>query len=138
MSIEALTIHLPEGLYQRLQRRARESQRSLEAELLDVLSNAVRADESLPETLAINLAHLDRMTDAELWQAARMRQPKREAAQLERLHLKRQRNEGLSEAEAGVLEELVGKYERLMLVRARAAALLKERGHDPADLAAEP
>jgi hypothetical protein len=48
---------------------------------------------------------------------------------MEDLHLKRQR-EGLTDAEAKTLDGLVRQYERTMLVRAQAAALLKARGHD--------
>ena len=74
------------------------------------------------------------MDDAELWQAARTRLSEEASAQLEDLHFKRQR-EGLSESEARMLAELVGHYERSMLIRARAAALLKLRGHDLSGLA---
>ena len=129
MSTQTLTLHLPDQLYARLQQRAQESNRTLEAELLEVLSTAVPADESLPHPLAEDVARLDDMDDAELWQAARSRLSEEASAQLEDLHFERQR-EGLSESEARTLAELVGQYERSMLIRARAAALLKLRGHD--------
>ena len=137
MSTQTLTLHLPDGLYARLQQRARESHRTLEAELLELLSSAVPGHQDLPNSLSADLAQLDTMDDAELWRAARSRRSKKAAAQLEALHLKRQ-SEGLSESEAQALAELVGQYERSMLIRARAAALLKERGHDLSDLAATP
>jgi hypothetical protein len=111
------------------------SARTLEAELLEVLSTAVPADESLPHSLAEELARLDMMSDTDLWQAARSRLSNEEADQLEVLHIKRQ-NEGLSESEIRTLAELVGQYERSMLIRARAAALLKQRGHDVSGLTA--
>ncbi len=66
MSIQALTIQLPDGLYSRLQRRAEASHRTLEAELLEVLTNAVSGDEVLSPSLSLDLAHLKAMTDAEL------------------------------------------------------------------------
>ena len=137
MSTQTLTLHLPDGLYARLQQRARESHRTLEAELLELLSSAVPGDQDLPNSLSADLAQLDTMDDAELWRAARSKLSKKAAAQLEALHVKRQ-SEGLSESEAQVLAELVGQYERSMLIRARAAALLKERGHDLSGLAAGP
>ena len=55
------------------------------------------------------------MDDAELWQAARSRLSEEASAQLEDLHFKRQR-EGLTEAEGRTLAELVGQYERSMLI----------------------
>jgi hypothetical protein len=57
------------------------------------------------------------------------------AAELEALHLKRQR-EGLTDVETQTLARLVRQYERAMLVRAQAAALLKQRGYDVAELIA--
>ncbi len=136
MSTQTLTLHLPDPLYTRLQQRARQFNRTLEAELLEVLNTAVQADESLPQPLAEDVARLDNMDDAALWQAARSRLSKKEAAQLEVLHLKRQKV-GISESEASALAELVQRYERSMLVRAQAAALLKQRGCDLSGLAAK-
>jgi hypothetical protein len=81
------------------------------------------------------VARLDDMDDAALWQAARSRLSAEASAQLEVLHIKRQRK-GLSETEARTLAELVQQYERSMLIRARAAAILKLRGHDLSGLAA--
>ena len=135
MATQTLTLHLPDRLYARLQQRAQKSNRTLEAELLEVLSTAVPADESLPHPLAEEVARLDDMDDAALWQAARSRLSAEKSAQLEVLHIKRQRK-GLSETEARTLAELVQQYERSMLIRARAAAILKLRGHDLSGLAA--
>jgi plasmid stability protein len=134
MSTQTLTLHLPDPLYARLQERARQFNRTLEAELLEVLNAAVPVEESLPDSLAEDVARLDGMDEPELWQAARSRLTKREATRLEVLHLKRQK-EGLSESEASDLAELVRQYERSMLIRARAAALLKQRGCDLSGLA---
>jgi hypothetical protein len=58
-----------------------------------------------------------------------------QADQLEVLHVKRQK-EGLSESESGTLAEPVERYERSMLIFARAAALWKQRGHDVSGLVA--
>jgi hypothetical protein len=55
---------------------------------------------------------------------------------MEQLHLKRQR-QGLTGSEAEALAGLVRHYERAMLVRAQAAALLKERSYDVAELLAK-
>src|SRR5262245_18383358 len=136
MPTQTLTLHLPDGLYSRLRQSAQESHRSLEAELLDVLSNAVPGHDALPHSLSVELAQLDTMDDAELWRAAKSRPTSKAAAQLEALHMKRQK-EDLSESEAHALAVLVDQYERSMLIRARAAAILKTRGHDLSGLAPE-
>jgi len=137
MSTQTLTLHLPDRLYARLQQRAQQSNRTLEAELLEVLSTAVPADEGLPHPLAEEVAALDDMDDAALWQAARSRLPAKASAQLEALHGKRQRDR-LSETETRKLAVLVSQYERSMLIRERAAAILKLRGHDLSVLAETP
>ena len=77
------------------------------------------------------LALLD---DDALWRVARSHMPEDLAEQLESLHLKRQRD-GFTDAEAQQVAEFVRQYERTMLLRAQATAVLKERGHDISQLA---
>ena len=83
MSTQTLTLHLPDRLYARLQQRSQQSNRTLEAELLEVLSTAVPADESLPHPLAEEVSRLDDLDDAALWQAARSRLSAEKSTQLE-------------------------------------------------------
>ena len=92
------------------------------------------ADE-LPPDLAEAISPLALLDDEALWRAARSHLPAEASSQMEKLHLKRQR-EGLSEAEQQTLAGLVRQYERAMLVRAQAAALLKQRGYDVSELIA--
>jgi hypothetical protein len=73
------------------------------------------------------------LSDDALWATARNRLPQEISMQLEQLNHKQQR-EGLTEVEAGTLEQLVQEYERMMLLRAQAAVLLKERGYDISNL----
>lgn len=49
--------------------------------------------------------------------------------ELEALHRK-QRDEGLSQEEDAARARLIQEYEQTMLIRAQAARLLKDRGHD--------
>ena len=133
MSVQPITLNLPSALYARLQRRAAQSRRSIEAELLDVVAAAVPVADELPADLSEALSPLALLDDHALERAARSHLAPEAAAQLEELHLKRQR-EGLSESEAQTLAGLVRQYERAMLVRAQAAALLKQRGHNVPDL----
>ena len=55
--------------------------------------------------------------------------PNEAAARFAELNSKQQR-EGLTDEELKTLDSLRRGYERVMVVRAEAAALLKERGHD--------
>jgi plasmid stability protein len=135
--MHTVTLNVPEDLYSRISEQAQRSQRSVEAELISVLSTAVTGVYDLPPDLADAVAGLDCLNDADLWQAARGRLPDRVSAELESLHAKSQRN-GLTEAESQRSDELSLEYDRSMLVRARAAALLKERGHDVTSLLGRP
>lgn len=133
MATRSLTIEIPEVLFDRLQQRAMRSQRSVQAEVLDALTTAVDDGDALPDDLAHELARLSLLDDPALWRTARMRLPAGAVHELESLHAKRGQA-GLSPAEADRLTELLHEYDRIMLVRAQAAALLRSRGHDVQDL----
>ena len=135
MTVHSVTLDLPGTLYSRVEQRAARTQRSVEEELLDVLTSALPASEDLPADLAAALAPLALLDDAALWRAAQSHLPADAAARLEALHLKRQ-SEGLSDAETAEAVRLVRQYERAMLVRARAVALLKQRGQEVSTLRA--
>jgi len=133
MATQTLTLNVPENLFTCLKQRADRSNRSVEAEMLEVLASAVPLAEEFPADLTEALEPLALLDDAALWEAARHRLAPEVAAQLDQLHVKQQR-EGLTEGERQTLAALVRHYERSMLVRAQAAALLKQRGHDVRDL----
>ena len=135
MAVQSITLNLPSALYNRLKRRAEQTRRTVEAELLEVVATAVPIADELPPDLAEAISPLALLDDEALWRAARSHLPAEAASQMEELHLKRQR-EGLSEAEQQTLAGLVRQYERAMLVRAQAAALLKQRGYDVSELIA--
>ncbi|MCP3958805.1 MAG: hypothetical protein GY719_13210 [bacterium] len=129
MSAEAITLHLPGSLYDLFQRKAQQSHRSVEAVLLEAVAAAAPEGDDLPPDLARALSQLSSLNDRNLWLAARDRLSDTSLAELETLNLKQQR-EGLTEDETGRLAELARGYERVILLRAEAACLLKERGHD--------
>ena len=135
MAVQSITLNLPSALYNRLKRRAEQTRRTVEAELLEVVATAVPIADELPPDLAEAISPLALLDDEALWRAARSHLPAEAASQMEELHLKRQR-EGLSEAEQQTLAGLVRQYECAILVRAQAAALLKQRGHDVSELIA--
>lgn len=134
MNAQAVTLHLPLPLYDRLKRRANETHRSVEDELLEVVVQGVPStDEDLTPDLATAVSDLRRLDDGALRKAARDRFPEEAVARFQALNLKQQRD-GLSKSELGELAELRRGYERVVLLRAEAAWLLKERGQDVSDL----
>jgi hypothetical protein len=136
MAIQTLTVQLSDRLYTRLQHRARQANRTVEAEVVDLLSTAIPENETIPDELSQEIAGLEHLDDETLWRAARGHLAAETARRMEKLHRKRQR-EGLTGAEARALSEFVRQYERAMLIRARAAVLLKRRGFDVSELASE-
>ena len=128
MATQCVTLNLPDTLYERLRRKAEEAHRTVEDELLDVVAAAVPGAD-LPSDLDEAVSQLAVLDDAALFRAATATMPPDAAEDLERLHDKRQR-EGLTDAEALAAAALTRQYERLMLVRAEAAALLAQRGRD--------
>ena len=135
MALQTVTLKMSDALYHRLQRRAEQTHRSVEDEMLDLLASAMPTDDELPADLLEALAPLPALNDAALWRIARSRLPADVSTELEELHLKRQRD-GLTAAEAERAADLVRQYDRTMLLRAEAALLLKERGHDVSEVAA--
>src|SRR6266508_6191205 len=133
MTGRSVTIEVPEYLYDRLKRRADEARLSLEAEVVQTLASTVPPDDRLEPELEDALAGLVLLDDQALWHLARRRLPQRSARRLQSLHDKLRR-EGLTEDERQVEARLVAEYERTMLMRAQAAVLLKQRGHDITEL----
>lgn len=78
---------------------------------------------------AFEIASLELLDDAALWNAAQTRMPPPDAEWMEELHRK-QRLTGLSEAEAQELARLEQQYDRVILVRSHSTWLLEQRGHD--------
>ena len=133
MTTQSLTVNLPVPLYERLAERAKQTHRTIEDELLEVVAVAVSADGTLPEDLEAATAPLSVLDDEALWRAARSRLPATAVARIQALHDKRD-VEGLTASEQEALAALLHQYDRYMLVRARAAQLLHERGHDVSSL----
>ncbi len=91
----------------------------------------------LPEVFAADLAQLDYLADDDLWLAAQIQLPQTDAEQMQGL-LDRQQLEGLNSDEQKLAQQLSHRYNRTMLIRAKAAVLLKERGYDISGLRQSP
>jgi hypothetical protein len=131
MTVESVTMRVPQTLYAMLQDRAERTHRSVEEALAEALEETAPLDDThLPADVAASVAILDTMPDDALWATARTSHlSSAAAAHLEELTYKRQR-EGLDAEEQRIAETLLHQYERAMLVRAEAMVRLKERGHD--------
>jgi plasmid stability protein len=133
MPTQTVTVHLPEALYEQLKARAEQRQHSLADEVRDTLTAAVPVADDLPTDLDQAISPLAFLDDTALWRSAQSHFSAESAERLEALHQKRQ-NEGLTADEEQEMATLIRQYERIMLVRAQAALLLKQRGYDVASL----
>jgi hypothetical protein len=129
MPAHAITLHLPETLYKRFRQRAEWSHRSPETEILDAVASGASVEAELSPEIIETVEAIEMLNDDELWRLARETMSPEASQELEALHFK-QREEGLSPVEDAMRAKLIQKYERSMLIRAQAARLLKERGHD--------
>jgi plasmid stability protein len=137
MGVQPVTVNLPSSLYERLAHRASKMHRPVEAELVEAVTTSLPHEpDELPGDMAEAIEALHLLDDEALWRAARTSLAPEKAASIEDLHLKRQR-EGLSASEVETLATWMKEYTRIMLVRARASALLKQRGHDVSTLLSE-
>jgi len=129
MQTQSVTIDLPQAMYTRLKERAVQANRTVEAELVQVVAAVVPIAGELTPDLTALLAQMPALDDKALWQAAHHQLSCKAQAQLQALSYKRQ-NGGLTEAEALKANALLQQSERILLVRAQAIFLIKERGQD--------
>ncbi len=129
MSTQSLTLRIPEPLYQHIKHRAEQAHRSVEEETLELLATAVPSSGNLSVELLQELESLQSLDDSRLWQIARSRFPTAAAGRLQALHEQCRRGR-LNLAESEERLGLIDQYERHMVCRAQAAALLQQRGHD--------
>lgn len=134
---QTLVVELPSGLYTRIQERAAHANRSVQDELVQLLAASIPPADDVPAEVQQSFAALEMLDNEAVERAARTRLADELAAELESLHLKQQR-EGLTPPESARCAELVRAYERAMLIRAHAAALLKQRGIDISSLTTAP
>jgi plasmid stability protein len=134
---QTLTVELPSSLYARIKMRAEQANRSVEDEMLELLAATVPPADDVPADLREAVASLELLDDAALERASQSRLAVELALELEMLHLRQQR-EGLKHTDSERCAELLRSYERAMLIRAQATALLKRRGFDIAGMVAAP
>lgn len=133
MSEQSVTINLPGPIYQKLKAWAEQKQHSLETELLELLVTVVPLEDELPRVITEAINALAQQNDKNLWKSARSRVPRRAQARFRTLISKR-REQGLTPAEIEEMTNLQTLFDKVMLVRAHAALLLKERGFDISEL----
>jgi len=119
---------LPTPIYSRVERQSQLMQRSIAEELIAVVTEYWQK-EVLADDIEQALAQLDLLTDSELWQSAQIAVSSENTESMQELVEKQQRD-GLTASENQQAQLLSHLFNRIMLVRAKAAILLKRRGYD--------
>lgn len=126
MTLQTITLQIPEHIYERAQQVAETTDQPLEAVFLHELENAFLPP--LPEDEEAELSALNYLSDEALWTIAREQMPSPRQERMQGL-MDGNTKGTLSEAEYQELEHLVEQGQRLMLRKGKAAALLTERGY---------
>ena len=136
MGANTVTITIPERLYRRLQVVADTTNRAIGDILIEsaeAMLPVAEADATLPTEVADELAAMRLFSDEVLWKAAELTLSLEQQARLSEL-IRRQGERALTSTEENELKILMAEYDRSILRRAQALALLSVRGHAIPDL----
>lgn len=134
MNTMTLTFSVPERLYYRLQTVANQTKRTLPEVLIASAETALaHTESSLPPKIANELASMPHLSIQQLWAATH---PTLSQEQLNRFDTlsAQQKKRPLSTSEKEELNALLAEYDRSVLRRAQALALLQLRGESIPDL----
>lgn len=128
-STQTISVQVAESVYRRLQRASDLTYRSVDEILSSALTVALGLSPELPAERQDELAGLGMLSDAALWAAS---ESSLSPAQQRRLHQLNQAagERSLSSSEEREQTQLLDLYQRSVLQRAQALALLTYRGYD--------
>jgi hypothetical protein len=125
---QTVTLELPQTIYLPARRMAEVTNRSLEDLLVRALEASLPPLDGLPSELVEDLVELESLDDESLRQVMVSKVPTAQQRELDRLLRKNQAGT-LTEQERQKLDRLQREADRVMLRKARAAVLLRFRGH---------
>jgi hypothetical protein len=128
MSRQAITVELPDDLYQHVKRAAQGMKRPVERALVSIVKAATPSLEKVPVQYRAELESLETLADADLWKVAESRVSTEDQRRLAQL-LRKSQSRGLTEREQQLLDRLRNEADRLTLRKAYAYLLLRYRGH---------
>ena len=128
MTVQTITLRLPEPLYRTARQIAQVTKRPIETVLQDSLSAVLPPLDDVEPNEAAELARLALLDDAALWGEARTLMTRAEQTELQDL-LDRQGSKALTSVDQARLQELMHVYGQLMVRKAHAYLLLARRGY---------
>ena len=128
MNTQTVTIQLPKNIYEHIRIAARAQKRSMKRLLQEAVSAGLPLVDDLPLELANEMTAMTLLNDQALRQKAQSKLPATPQKKMDRLLDKKQAGklDGKGQKE---LDILLSEVERIVLVRAQAAALLTQRGY---------
>lgn len=127
-----ISLELPTAAYEQLRLTANRQNRPVAEVVKDIVLREVPDLPALPADTEAELQSFKLLSDELLWLIARSSLPRQQQVDLARLNGLAQQRKLTSEEEAQQ-HELAGSYDRLLIRRAQAALVLKERGYDLSD-----
>ena len=127
MTTAVVDIPVPQEIYDRLEKAAVRLEKSVPALLSDALLAVLPENETIPSNIQSEVAQLESLNIPELWTVARSEMSEEQQTMMEHL-LYLQSSQKLKAPDLRKLEELRVEYGRIMLCKARAFAILAERG----------
>ena len=124
---QTITLTLPDGFFQPIQRTAQATNMPVEQVVLHALQASLPSLEGLPDDLVENLIALEMFDDQSLWEVMRETVPTQLQKEINRL-LEQQQATPLTVSESEQLAALQKQADLVMLRKARAAVLLRFRG----------
>jgi hypothetical protein len=132
MSTTFVTIELPANAFKKLQETAHQQHRSINEVARDLILRELPDLPPLPPELQTELAAFANLSNEVLWVLARSTLTEPQQQELAKLNDEAQRRL-LTEVEQNRQQILIDIYNRVLVHRAHAAALLRARGYDLAD-----
>jgi len=129
MAVQTKPVQIPVSLYQRLERLAKLTNRSLERVVEQTLTAGIPPlPDTLPNESRDDLIVLEALDDTALWQVTQSTVSPEQQEQISQL-LEKNSLGTLTASEQTRLDDLQRQADRLMLRKAYAYVLLKWRGH---------
>jgi hypothetical protein len=123
---QVVTLDLPNSFFQPLERTSRVTRQPIETLLLNALQNSLPSLDGLPPEFIENLTELENLENKELRKVLHETVPPKTQAEISKILKKKGK---LTASEILRLTNLQKKAALIMLRKARAAVLLRFRGH---------
>lgn len=129
VAVETVTLQVPGALYARAQQAAGKNQQVLEQLLVSAMVSGLSLLDDLPDDMVVDMATLALLNDRALWRVARQTMPDEQYERMDELLALKNQN-ALTAEQQQELTIYLAEYDRIVLQRAHAAVLLKQRDYD--------